>query len=57
MLCTFTNNDALIVTINIGNCRMSKIMVDGGSIVNNLYGGALDKIEDTPEMARAMINP
>jgi len=27
---------------------MSKILVDGGSIVTILYGYALDRMEDTP---------
>jgi len=36
---------------------MSKILVDGGSSVNILYGHALDKMEDTPELARKMILP
>jgi len=52
----FSHNDALIVTMHSDNCRMSKILVDGGSIVNIMYGSALDIMEDTPEMARVMIN-
>ena len=42
--------------MHIGNCRVSKILVDAGSSVNILYGGALDRMEDTPELAQAMIN-
>ena len=41
----------------IDNCWVSKVLVNGGSSVNILYGSALDKMEDTPETARAMINP
>ena len=47
----FSQNDALIVTMLISNCRASKILIDGGSSVNILYGGALDKMEDTPKTA------
>jgi len=53
----FLHNDALIVTMLIGNCRVSKILVDGESSVNILYGGTLNRMEDTPEIARAMISP
>ena len=53
----FLHNDALIFSMHIGNCRVSKILVDAGSNVNILYGGTLDRMEDTQEMARAMINP
>ena len=49
----FPHNDALIVTILIGNYRVSKILVDRGSSVNILHGGILDRMEDTPEMSRA----
>ena len=52
----FPHNDALIITMLIGNCRVSKVLVDGGSSVNVLYGGALNRMEDTPEAAWAMIN-
>ena len=41
----------------IDNCRVSKILVDRGSTVNILYGGFLDRMEVTMEIARAMINP
>ena len=47
----FPHNDILIITMHIGNCRVSKILIDVGSSVNILYGGALDRMEDTPEMA------
>jgi len=32
-------------------------LVDGGSGVNILYGHVLDRMEDTPELARKMILP
>ena len=57
MVVYFPHNDALIVTILIGNCRVFKILVNGGSSVNILHGEALDRLEDTPEIARAMISP
>ena len=36
---------------------MSNILVDGGSSINILYGHDLDRMEDTPELARKMILP
>ena len=53
----FLHNDTLIVTMTIGNCQMSKVLVDGRSSVNILYEGALDLMEDTLETARVMISP
>ena len=47
----FPHNNALIITMLNCNCLVSKILVDGGSFVNILYGGALDKIEDIEEIA------
>ena len=38
--------------MHIGNCRVAKILVHAGSSINILYGGALDKMEDIPKMAR-----
>jgi len=35
----FSHNDDLIIIMLIGNCRVSKILVNGGSSVNVLYGG------------------
>jgi len=52
----FPHNDALIVTLLIKNCQVSKILIDADSRVTILYGSALDKMEDTPGMAYAMIN-
>ena len=40
-------HDALVVTLYIGHCRVSKIPIDDGSSVI-LYGGALERMEDTP---------
>ena len=53
----FPHNDALIIGMLISNCRVSKILIDRGSTVNILYGGTLDRMEDTPKIARAMISP
>ena len=53
----FLHNDTLILTMIISNCRVSKVLVDGGSSVNILYEGALDGMENTSETTRAMINP
>ena len=53
----FPHNDALVVTVDIRCCKVSKTLVDGGSSVNILYGHALDQMEDTPELARKLIIP
>jgi len=53
----FPHNDTLIVTMHLDNCRVSRILVDSESSVNILHGGALDIMEDTSKVARAMINP
>ena len=50
-------HDALIITMHIGSCQVSRILIDSGSSVNILYGSAMDNIEDTLEIARAMICP
>ena len=59
----FPYNDTLIVTMLIGNCRVSKVLVNRGSFVNILYRGAhilyrgaLDRMEDSQEAARVLIN-
>jgi len=44
----FPNNDALVVTVHIGCCKVSKILVDGRSSVNIMYGHALYRMEDLP---------
>ena len=49
----FSHNDALIVMVHVGCCKVSKILVDGGNSVNILYSHALDRMEDTPEQARS----
>jgi len=36
---------------------MSKILINVGNNINIMYGGALDRMEDTPELAQTMINP
>ena len=51
----FSHNNALILTMHIHNCRVSRILVDSESSVNILYKRALDRMEDTLEIARAMI--
>ena len=53
----FPHNDVLVITLQIGNCRMSKILINVGNNINIMYGGALDRMEDTPELAQTMINP
>jgi len=52
----FLHNDALVVMVHIGCCKVSKILVDRGSSVNILYDHALDRMEDIPEQARKLIN-
>jgi len=50
-------HDALIVTVHVGCCKMSKILVYGRSSINILYDHALDRMEDTVEQARKLIKP
>ena len=45
----FSHNDALVMMVHIGYCKLSKILVDGGSSINILYGHALDRMENTLE--------
>ena len=53
----FPHNDTLVVAIHISCCKVSKILVDKESSVNILYGHALDRMENTPELAQKMIIP
>jgi hypothetical protein len=53
----FPHNDALVITIQMGNCKMARVLIDIGSSVNIIYGEALDRMEETPEAARAMVRP
>ena len=46
----FPHNDALVITMHIGNCWVSKILVGNESSIKILYGGALDRMKDTSEM-------
>jgi len=40
----FLHNDALVVTMHIRNCRVSKIIVDAGSNINILYWSVVDRM-------------
>ena len=40
----FPHNDLLVVTLQIANCRVQKILVDTRSSVNVMYKATLDKI-------------
>jgi len=51
----FSHNDALVVIVHISCCKVLKILVNGGSSVNILYGYALDRMEDTPKLAQKLI--
>jgi len=53
----FPHNNTLIVTMHKDNYQVCKILVDNGSSINILYEGALDRMEDSPEAGRAMVNP
>jgi len=53
----FPHNDALVIIMHICCCRVLKILVDGGSSVNVLYGHTLDQMEGTPELTQKMILP
>ena len=48
----FPHSNTLVVTVHIGCYKVPKILVDGGSSVNILYGHTLDRMEDTPELAQ-----
>ena len=47
----FAHKDSLVVTEHIECCKVSKSLVDEESNVNILYGHALDRMEDTSELA------
>ena len=47
----FPHNDGLVMTAHFGCCKVSKILVNRGCSVNILYGHALDRMGDTPELA------
>ena len=51
----FLYSDALVMAIHIGGCKVSKILVDRKSSVNNLYKHILNRMEDTPKLAQKMI--
>ena len=53
----FPHNDVLIVTMQIGSCRVFRILFDSGASINILYRSALGRMEDAPEMAQTMIWP
>jgi len=52
----FSHTDALVVPIHIGYCKVSKILINGESSVNILYEHALNRMEDTLELAQKVIN-
>ena len=47
----FPHNDALVITIQMGNCRMARVLINIGSSVNIIYGEALNRMEETLEVA------
>ena len=51
------HNDTLLAIIHINCCKVSKILVYGGNSINILYEHALDRMEDTPELAGKRIIP
>jgi len=53
----FPHNDALVITIQMGNCKMARVLIDIGNNVNILYGEALNQMEETPEAARTLVHP
>ena len=53
----FPHNDAFVIAVHISCCKVSKILVDGGSSINILYGHDLYRMKDTPELACKMIIP
>lgn len=53
----FPHNDALLITIHINNCKVTRVLIDTTSSVNIIYGQTLDQMENTPEAARTRIYP
>ena len=53
----FRHKVTLVVIAHIRYCEVSKILVDEGSSINILYGHALDRMEDTPELDQKSIPP
>ena len=50
------SHDTLSVTMHIDNYRVFRVLVDSVSSINILYRGVLNRMEDTPEVARAMVS-
>jgi len=48
----FPCNDALIITMIIGNCRMSKVLVEGKAPLTSSMGVPLNRIEDTTKLPK-----
>ena len=38
----FLHNDALVVTVPVGNCKVSRVLVDTGRSINIMYGQTLN---------------
>ena len=53
----FPHNDTLVLMVHVGCCKVSKILVDGGSNVNIFYDHALYRMDDIPEQTQKLINP
>lgn len=43
----YPHNDALVVTMPIGNCIVFRVLIDTGSNVNIMYDQVLDQMEAT----------
>lgn len=53
----FPHNDALVVSMHIEKCECPRSSSTPAATSKILYGGSLDRMEDTLEMACTMINP
>jgi len=51
----FQHNDALVITMHINSCGVSLILIDSGRSDNILYGSTLDRMQNSSEIAQAMI--